>query len=224
MQVVFVDNHLLVVEKPAGVVTQPDLVELAKAWIKKEYNKPGAVFLEPIHRLDRPVSGLVLFARTSKALSRLQEAMRQREIGKTYLALIEGAPPAEKGMLRHFLIHGDHRALVASQSEEGAKEAILEYSVRGRSGEHSLLEIVLHTGRYHQIRAQLSAIGCPVVGDHKYGAKTKGETIALHHGSMQCKHPVTQEVKCFLSKKMAAINPTMAAQAAIKLIWENATL
>ena len=184
---VFVDNHLLVVDKPAGIPTQPDLVDLAKNWLKEKYHKPGNVFLEPIHRLDKPVSGLVLFARTSKALSRLQEMMRERKIIKTYHARIEGSPPDSQGTLKHTLVHDDFRARI----DPSGKEAILHY----RLLHDNLLEITLETGRYHQIRVQLAAIGCPIVGDKKYGAKTgyKADTIALSHVKMELTHPVTHQ-------------------------------
>jgi 23S rRNA pseudouridine1911/1915/1917 synthase len=179
-----------VVEKPAEMATQPDLTELAKAFVKKKYNKPGNVFLHPVHRLDKAVSGLVLFARTSKALSRLQEMMRDRKIVKIYHALVEGDLPAEQGRLVHHLIHGSFRAEI---SREG-KESILEYSVLKREKGTTLLEINLLTGRYHQIRAQLSAIGCPVLGDEKYGSKKSWKKgIALHHSEMRFELPVTKQ-------------------------------
>jgi 23S rRNA pseudouridine1911/1915/1917 synthase len=189
--IAYSDNHLLVVEKPAEMATQPDLTELAKAWVKKKYNKPGNVFLHAVHRLDKSVSGLVVFARTSKALSRLQEMMRERKIVKIYHALVEGELPAEQGRLVHHLVHGSFRAEV---SKEG-KESILEFQVLKREKGSTLLEINLITGRYHQIRAQLSAIGCPVLGDEKYGSKRlwkKG--IALHHSEIRFEHPVTKEL------------------------------
>lgn len=199
MEVIYVDNHLLAAIKPAGLATQPDQTQqgnflgLAKQWVKSEYNKPGNVFLEPIHRLDKPVSGIVLFARTSKALSRLQAQMRQREIRKTYLALIEGTLAEGKRTLEHFLVHGSHRALVDPQN---GKRAILHYRVLKTDDKTSLVEITLETGRYHQIRAQFSAIGCPVVGDRKYGSMLpwEGEAIALHHAKMQLNHPVTGSI------------------------------
>lgn len=195
--VIYSDNHLLVVEKPAEMATQPDLTELAKAWVKKKYNKPGNVYLHPVHRLDKAVSGLVLFARTSKALSRLQEMMRERKIKKTYHALVEGKLPEEEGRLVHHLIHGSFRAEV---SKDG-KESILEYHVLKHEKGVSLLEINLITGRYHQIRAQLSAIGCPVLGDEKYGSKRSWpKGIALHHSELEFEHPVTKEPLVLKSK------------------------
>jgi 23S rRNA pseudouridine1911/1915/1917 synthase len=187
--IVYADNHILVVDKPPEMATQPDLEELAKLWIKKKYKKPGNVFLHPIHRLDKPVSGLVVFARTSKALSRLQQMMRERKIEKIYHALVEGKPAEEKGKLIHHLKHGSFRAKV---SDEG-KEAILEYRVIRQERGCTLLEIQLVTGRYHQIRAQLAEIGCPIVGDRKYGSqKPWPKGIALHHSEMRFEHPVAK--------------------------------
>ncbi len=194
------DNHILVVDKPADVATQPDLEVLAKAWVKKKFNKPGNVFLEPIHRLDKPVAGIVLFARTSKALSRLQEQMRERQMEKIYRAWVEGAPKEMKGELRHLLLHGSFRAEI---SPEG-KEAILEYEVLKKEKNRTELRIRLHTGRYHQIRAQMAAIGCPVLGDAKYGSKVSWDVgIALYAEELTFKHPVTHEV---VSVKRRSIN------------------
>jgi len=195
--VIYSDNHLLVVDKPAEMATQPDLTELAKAWVKKKYHKPGNVFLHAVHRLDKSVSGLVLFARTSKALSRLQQMMRDRKIVKIYHALVEGELPAEQGRLVHHLIHGSFRAEV---SKEG-KESILEFRVLKREKGVTLIEIDLLTGRYHQIRAQLSAIGCCVIGDTKYGSKRPWKKgIALHHSEIKFEHPVTKELLGFKRK------------------------
>jgi 23S rRNA pseudouridine1911/1915/1917 synthase len=199
MEVIFVDNHLLAAIKPAGLATQPtetdteDFLTDAKQWVKSKYNKPGNVFLEPIHRLDKPVSGIVLFARTSKALSRLQAQMRGREMSKTYLALVEGTLPMSEGTLEHFLLHGSHRALVVSEKHPEGKKAILHYRVLNTVDKTTLVEITLETGRYHQIRAQFSAIGYPVVGDRKYGSELswQQDAVALHHSKMQLKHPVT---------------------------------
>ena len=201
MRVIFCDNHLLVVFKPAGLSTQPhagsscDLTTLAKAWVKKTYSKPGNVFLEPVHRLDKPVSGLVLFARTSKALSRLQQMMRERQIKKTYVAKVGGTLPEQKGTLEHHLVHDDYRARVVGASHPEGKSAILHYTCLEHTGEHTVVEIALETGRYHQIRAQFAAIGCPVVGDTKYGSgfPQKGEAIALCHTVLALFHPITKE-------------------------------
>lgn len=189
--ILYDDNHLLVINKPAEIATQPDLTEIAKAWVKEKYKKPGAVFLHPVHRLDKPVSGLVLFARTSKALSRLQEMMRERRIEKKYVAIVEGQLPEKEGKLVHFLEHGSFQAFV---SKEG-KEAVLLYRVLGSKKGGTLVEIDLVTGRYHQIRAQFSAVGCPIFGDEKYGSKkTWKPGIALHHSELRFEHPVTHQI------------------------------
>ncbi len=200
MEILFCDNHLLVVSKPAGLSTQPhegadsSLLDLAKAWIKEEFQKPGNVFLEPVHRLDRPVSGLVLFARTSKALSRLQQMMREHQIEKTYFAWVEGELPENQGVLEHFLVHDEHRARVVSASHPQGKQARLSYIKRAQKQARSLLEIHLETGRYHQIRAQFSALGFPILGDLKYGSSSslKNQRIALHSGRLKFLHPVTK--------------------------------
>ena len=184
------DNHILVVNKPPGIATQPDLEELAKAWVKKKYQKPGNVFLQPIHRLDKSVGGIVLFARTSKALSRLQAFMRERKISKTYHAFVEGHLLKKENTLRHLLIHGDHKAFVNPQG----KEAILHYTVLQEKKDTTLVSIDLATGRYHQIRAQFAAIGHPVLGDKKYGStRFFQDGIALCHVKMGFEHPVTRE-------------------------------
>jgi 23S rRNA pseudouridine1911/1915/1917 synthase len=199
-EIEYSDNHLLVAVKPAGFLTQPDasgrenLEEFAKAWVKKEFHKPGAVFLHCIHRLDRPVAGLVLFARTSKALSRLNEASRAGEIRRWYLAEVEGILPAKEGILEHFLNHGDHRADVVKETHPEAKKAVLHYQVQKITEHTTVVRIELHTGRYHQIRAQFSHIGHPVVGDTRYGSfKGSGDEIHLACTDLELQHPVTKE-------------------------------
>lgn len=204
-EILYEDNHLLVVNKPAGILTQPsgteqeNLEHICKAWLKKKYGKPGHVFLEAVHRLDKPVSGIVVFARTSKALSRLQASIRGKAGRKLYHALVENAPKQPEGTLEHFLVHDDHRASVVEKSTPDAKLARLHYRSIGQRGKHALLEVELDTGRSHQIRAQLSAIGCPIIGDEKYGARSWGseKKIALHHFRMQLPHPVTHEMLTF---------------------------
>jgi 23S rRNA pseudouridine1911/1915/1917 synthase len=205
-EIVFSDNHILVAVKPCGLLTQPDdsgddsLEAFAKEWVKKEYNKPGNVYLHAIHRLDRPVSGLVLFARTSKALSRLNEQSRDQEIQRTYIAEVEGILPAKEGRLDHYLIHGDHRAIVAKASDKEAKHARLTFKVIHFQKHSTIVAIELETGRYHQIRAQFSASGHPVVGDKRYGGKEgDGKEIHLHCAKMAFEHPVTKELSTFES-------------------------
>lgn len=167
--------------------------EWAKMWLKAEMKKEGNVFLAAIHRLDKPVSGLVLFARSSKALSRLNEMMRERTIQKRYLAHVEGRVPAQEGRLEHYLIHDDFRARVASKENAEAKKAILTY----KQVAPQIVEIDLETGRYHQIRAQFAAIGCPIIGDRKYGSQKpfgppNTQAIALQHILLELTHPVTK--------------------------------
>ena len=197
--VLYCDNHLLVANKAAGTLTQPDgspnpdLETEMKAWVKAEYQKPGAVFLHAIHRLDRPVSGLVLFARTSKALSRLNEEVRNGAIERIYVAEVEGTIAKEEGDLEHYLRHGSHSAIVSNKSDPEAKWASLHYWIENRRERTTCVRIKLKTGRYHQIRAQFSAIGNPVVGDQRYGAKGDGKAIHLHSARLALTHPVTGE-------------------------------
>lgn len=196
-RVIFCDNHVLVVDKPAMMVTQPteghktSLEDWAKAWIKEKYQKPGAVFLHAVHRLDKEVSGLVLFARTSKALSRLNEAMRDGKTQKTYEALVEGTLPNEEGTLLDEIEHKEHFARVGS-----GKKAILHYRVIEKYQDTTLVEIDLETGRYHQIRAQFSSFGHPIVGDKKYGSKraNKKPGIALHNTRLTFPHPISGQL------------------------------
>lgn len=197
LQPLYHDNHLLALDKPAGLLTQPsgtdrdNLEDQAKTYIKEVKNKPGNVFLHAVHRLDRVVSGIVLFACTDKALSRLNADLRARRFKKIYHALVHGVPPQKNGSLRHFLTHGDFRAEVKPAGAPGARECLLDYRTLKQSGTFSLLEIELHTGRYHQIRAQLAAVGCPICGDQKYGSEKKlpGGVIALHHARLSIIHP-----------------------------------
>ncbi len=217
LEVLYHDNHLLAVNKPAGLLTQPsgtdkdNLEDLSKVWIKETKGKPGNVFLHAVHRLDKDVSGIVLFACTDKALSRLNADMRAHKFTKIYHAVVSGTPPQSSGSLRHFLTHDDYHAKIVSEGAPEAKECVLDYkvlssqvgtarrAVRGALGESALpltlLEIQLHTGRYHQIRAQLAAIGCPILGDEKYGSRVKlpDGAISLHHARLTVIHPVTKE-------------------------------
>lgn len=203
-EVLFSDNHILIASKPPGLLTQPDnsgdesLEEFVKYWVKNEYRKEGNVFIHCIHRLDRPVGGLVLFARTSKALSRLNEQSRNMEIQRTYTAEIEGILAQKIGQLDHYLIHGDHRAIVATAKDPEAKHARLRFEVLHYMPHSTLATIQLETGRYHQIRAQFGAIGHPIIGDKKYGAKSgDGNAIRLHCAKIAFEHPVTKELLSF---------------------------
>ena len=200
-EVLYCDNHLAIAAKPCDMLTQPDdgdapsLEEFVKNWVKHEYQKKGKVFLHAIHRLDKSVSGLVLFARTSKALSRLNEQSRLQEIQRVYLAEVEGILSKKDGQLDHYLIHGDHRAIVAKKEDKEAKHARLLYKTVKSKTHSTLVEIELETGRYHQIRAQFSAIGHPVMGDRRYGSQTgDGIAIRLHGCKISFQHPVTKEV------------------------------
>jgi 23S rRNA pseudouridine1911/1915/1917 synthase len=204
-QILYCDNHLLAVNKPAGLLTQDsgtgldNLEDQAKAWLKAEFNKPGNVFLEAVHRIDRVVSGVVLFARTTKSLSRLNEQMRHKQITKIYHAVVAGWPKTAEGSLVHFLKHGDREAVISSASDPQAKRSVLHYETVKRMNQngqkHALLAIELETGRYHQIRIQLASMGTPILGDEKYGAKACGGLtgIALHSRSLTLMHPTTNE-------------------------------
>ena len=201
--ILYEDNHLLVVNKHAGDLVQPDpngesaLEDQIKAYLKGRDAKPGDVFLGVVHRIDRPVSGAVLFAKTSKALVRLNEMIRQGEIRKTYWAVTEQAPDPTEGELRHWVLRDGKtnrsRAFDAPRGE--AKEARLRYRLLGASTNYSLVEVDLLTGRHHQIRAQLAKIGCPIKGDLKYGARRSNPDggISLHSRSIELLHPVRKE-------------------------------
>ncbi len=199
--ILFADNHLLAVNKPAGLLSQDsgtglrNLEDWAREWVRVDKNKPGAVFLNAVHRIDKAVSGVVLFARTSKALSRLNEDIRKRNCKKIYHVLVEGAPEKASDKLVHWLSHEHHRAEIYREGSKGAQRAVLSYLTLKRVGDLTLLQVDLETGRYHQIRAQLAAIGCPIAGDEKYGArqKSKNGEIALHHRRLEVVHPTLKE-------------------------------
>ncbi len=201
--VIYEDNHLLVINKPAGWLVQGDhtgdrtLIDWGKAYLKEKYEKPGAVFLHPAHRLDRPVSGAVLMARTDKALGRLNELFRTHAVEKQYLALSLNAPRQQSGELRHFLLKDEQRNIVTAfnKSAPNAKEAVLRYEYAGTFGQRHLLRVFPLTGRPHQIRVQLASMGCSIIGDVKYGASEPlaDASIALHCFFMRFVHPVRQE-------------------------------
>ena len=202
LQVLYEDNHLIAVNKPAGVLVQGDrtgdisLLDIVKEYIKKKYQKPGNVFLALLHRLDRPVSGIVLFAKTSKGASRLSQQIRSRTISKIYLARVEGVMHLKKGDLHSFIKKGLKTVQIIKKEETGSQSALLSYRTIKKRKDTSLLEIQLHTGRKHQIRAQLSAAGCPIVGDKKYGASytLKDQSIHLFAKSLTFSHPTKKEI------------------------------
>ena len=198
--ILYEDNHLLIVNKHCGDLVQSDpdgteaIEDEIKAMIKLRDHKPGAVFLGVVHRIDRPVSGAVIFAKTSKALARLNEMIRKGEIKKTYWAITESRPAEEEGELRHWIARDpkSNRSRAHIRPKGDAKEALLNYTVLGASTNYTLLEVDLKTGRHHQIRAQLSAVGCSIKGDLKYGAKrsNKDGGISLHSRRVEFAHPV----------------------------------
>lgn len=203
LDILYVDNHLLVVNKPACVPTVPDdsgdesLLDRGKAWIKREYQKPGAVFLGVVHRLDRPVSGVVLFARTSKAADRLGAQFRERTTQKTYWGIVEGCPEESAGEVEQLLWKDRERNLVRAvvAEREGAKSARTSYRALRTHASRTLLELVPHTGRSHQLRVACASLGTPLVGDLKYGASEPlpDRSIALHARRLQVLHPTRTE-------------------------------
>ena len=211
MQVIYEDNHLIIVSKQSGEIVQGDktgdtpLSETVKAYIKEKYQKPGAVFLGVVHRLDRPVSGLVVFARTSKALTRLNNMFRDGEVHKTYWALVsmmddgrcQMSDDGEWHTVTHWLTRNEkqNKSYAYDHEVPGAKKAVLRYRVIGHSERYTLVEVQLLTGRHHQIRCQLAAIGCPIKGDLKYGARRSNPdgSISLLARRIEFVHPVSKE-------------------------------
>lgn len=204
MDVIYEDNHLIVVNKAPGEIVQGDktgdepLVETLRRWIKEKYAKPGNVFCGVVHRLDRPVGGLVVFAKTSKALSRLNEMFRDGKVHKTYWALSRNLPPAPEGELKGYIktIEKSNKSLYSLTPKEGYKEARLRYRLLGSMNRYHLIEVELLTGRKHQIRVQLSSIGCPIKGDLKYGDKRSNPdgSISLMARHIEFVHPVSKEL------------------------------
>jgi len=203
LQVLFEDNHIVIVNKQAGDITQGDktgdkpLSDVVKEYIKEKYNKPGLVFLGVVHRLDRPTSGIIIFARTSKALERLNKMLRDKTIQKTYWAVVKNQPKKEKDTLTNFLKKNpkNNKSTAYSKEIDGSKKAILHYKVIKNLDNYSLLEVDLETGRHHQIRCQLSTIGSPIKGDLKYGfnRSNKDGSIHLHARKINFIHPVSKE-------------------------------
>lgn len=207
MEVLYEDNHIIAVNKTCNEIVQGDktgdtpLSEIVKAYIKEKYNKPGEVFLGVTHRLDRPTSGVVLFARTSKALTRLNDMFKSHEqIQKTYWAIVQGAPKLPEARLENWLVRNEaqNKSYIAKPGAKEAKQAILSYKTLAKGENYTLLEVNLETGRHHQIRCQLAAIGCPIKGDLKYGAKRSNPDggICLHARQIEFIHPVSKQDIC----------------------------
>lgn len=203
-RILYEDNHVIVVNKLPSEIVQGDktgdatLPDAIKAYLKEKYNKPGNVFCGVVHRLDRPTSGAVIFARTSKALERLNAQFREKETNKVYWAIVENKPEKASGRLVHYLRKNEsqNKSYVVDAKTNGAKEAILSYKLIQSSERYHLLEIELETGRHHQIRSQLAAIGCIIKGDLKYGAKRSNEdgSICLHARRISFTHPTIKEM------------------------------
>lgn len=219
MQVLYEDNHIIVVYKESGEIVQGDktgdkpLSETIKAWIKEKYAKPGNVFLGVVHRLDRPVSGLVVFAKTSKALSRLNDMFRKGEVRKTYWAMVQTLPAEPEGTLTNWLVRNEkqNKSYAYDHEVPNGKKAILKYKTVGQTEHYTLLEVNLLTGRHHQIRCQLSAIGCPIKGDLKYGARRSNPdgSISLLSRTVEFIHPVSKE-------NISVVSPLPAEK-----VWDN---
>jgi len=202
-EILYEDNHLIAVYKRSSDLAQGDktgdksLDDEVKRYIEEKYKKPGQAFLGVVHRLDRPVSGVILFARTSKALERLNEMFRTKQVKKIYMAIVKERPPEDEATIRHFLKKNEkqNKSYVYDDEVKGSKEASLTYRLKARSERYYLLEIELHTGRHHQIRAQMAKIGCPVKGDLKYGYPRSNEdgSISLFARRLEFIHPVKKE-------------------------------
>lgn len=203
MDVLYEDNHLIIVNKAPSEIVQGDktgdkpLSELIKEYLKEKYHKPGNVFCGVTHRLDRPTSGVVVFAKTSKALSRLNEMFRNGEVDKTYWAIVKNRPPKDEDTLIHYLIKNEktNKSTAYDSEKPNTKKAILHYKLIAASQKYFLLEVDLETGRHHQIRCQLAKIGCPIKGDLKYGAERSNPdgSISLHARTISFVHPVSKQ-------------------------------
>ncbi|MEA4918410.1 RNA pseudouridine synthase [Proteiniphilum sp.] len=203
MTVLYEDNHIIIVNKSPGEIVQGDktgdqpLSEMVRIYLKEKYNKPGNVFCGVTHRLDRPTSGVVVFAKTSKALSRLNDMFRNGEVDKTYWAIVKDRPPKEEDQLTHYLSKNEktNKSNAYTSEKPHTKKAVLHYRLIAASQNYYLLEVDLETGRHHQIRAQLAKIGCPIKGDLKYGAARSNPdgSISLHARTISFIHPVSRE-------------------------------
>lgn len=224
MTVLYEDNHIIAVNKNSSEIVQGDktgdkpLSEIVKTYIKDKYNKLGNVFLGVTHRLDRPVSGVVLFARTGKALARLNDMFRNQEVSKKYWAIVQNRPKKESDKLVNYLVRNEkqNKSYVYEKEKQDSKRAVLNYRLIAESDRYYLLEIDLETGRHHQIRAQLAHIGCPIKGDLKYGSprSNKGGGISLHARSVAFVHPVSK-------KEISIIAPVPEDDALWKFFEEN---
>ena len=219
MQVLYEDNHIIIVYKQSGEIVQGDktgdkpLSETIKEWIKEKYAKPGNVFLGVVHRLDRHVSGIVVFAKTSKALSRLNNMFRNGEVRKTYWAMVQTAPNMPEATLTNWLVRNEkqNKSYVYNNEMPNAKQAILKYKTIGQTEHYTLLEVNLLTGRHHQIRCQLAAMGCPIKGDLKYGARRSNPdgSISLLSHKVEFIHPVSKQ-------KIVVVSPLPTEK-----VWDN---
>ncbi len=203
MTVAYEDNHIIIVNKNSSEIVQGDktgdtpLSDIVKQYLKEEYNKPGNVFVGVTHRLDRPVSGLVIFAKTSKALARLNQMFKNSEVKKTYWAIVKNCPKQQEGELTHYLVRNEkqNKSYAYDKEIKNSKKAVLHYKLLSHSENYYLLEIDLKTGRHHQIRCQLAKIGCPIKGDLKYGFPRSNPdgSISLHARKVSFVHPISKE-------------------------------
>ena len=208
-RILFEDNHLIAINKKSSEIVQGDrtgdstMPDAIKVYLKDKYNKPGNVFCGVIHRLDRPTSGVILFARTSKGLERMNKQFRDQQTSKTYWAILENKPPNEQGILINYLKKNEkqNKSYVTSKDTKGSKEAILNYRLISSSERYHLVEVELETGRHHQIRTQFSKIGCCIKGDLKYGAKRSNRdgSICLHSRQLKFNHPTTKDEICIVA-------------------------
>ena len=206
-KVIYEDNHIIVVEKPPNIPSQGDKTEdtdmltIIKEYLKEKYNKPGNVYLGLVHRLDRPVGGVMIFAKTSKAASRLSNQVREKVFKKEYLAIVDGKPEKNKGTLENYLLKNEktNTSKIVKENTPGSKYAKLDYEVLKYNEEIdlSLLKILLHTGRHHQIRVQLAGMGHSICGDQKYGTRGRGKQISLWAYKLTIEHPITKESMTF---------------------------